>query len=383
MLKRILLMSILTLCVTALLTPALAQDDKPVEHSPTSQKAGGVKGLEKRIKHLEEMVRRQKEGRNWYDRVNLSGLVEVEAGYNKTDYKDPAIEDEKGSDLDLANVELVFDANIVNHPKGQVNGHVMLKYSDDDVYIDEGYILLSGTRQLPFYLIAGRQYVPFGHFDSHFISDPQTLVLGETNEGALVAGYRLNGSDVLDISAGAFNGKAREAGDDDTIDSLVASIKANPLPDLSLGVSYISNLASADAFNEAVVDSDNLDSIVSGWSAYVSYTFLDRWHLIAEYVGALDEFKAGELYDAADGKQRKPSAWNLELGFSLTDTLEIAARYGGSDDGADFMPESEYGAVVNWTIIENTNLGLEYLHGEFEDDVQKTDSFTAQLAIQF
>ncbi len=383
MLKKILLLSILTLCTTVLITPAIAQDDNPVAHSPTAQKAGGVKGLEKRIKHLEEMVRRQKEGQNWYDRIHISGLVEAEAGYNKTDYDDPATEDEKSADVDLTNVELVFDANVVDHPKGQVNGHVMVKYDDDDLYIDESYILLSGTKEFPFYLIAGRQYVPFGHFDSHFISDPQTLVLGETNEGAAVAGYRLNGSDTLDFSVGAFNGKAKEAGDDDTIDSLVASVKANPLADLSLGISYTSNLASADAFNEVVVDPDNLDSMVAGWSAFVSYTVFDRCHLIAEYVAALDDFKAGELYDAADGKTRKPSAWNLELGFSVTDTVEIAVRYGGSDDGADFMPESEYGAVVNWTIVENTNLGLEYLHGEFEDDVQKTDSVTAQLAIQF
>ena len=63
---------------------------------------------------------------------------------------------------------------------------------------------------------------------------------------------------------------------------------------------------------------------------------------------------------------------------------QIAARYGGSDDGgADFLPETQYGAVVNWGIFENTNLALEYLHGEFEDDAQETDSFIAQLAIEF
>lgn len=45
-------------------------------------------------------------------------------------------------------------------------------------------------------IIAGRQYIPFGNFDSHFVTDPLTLLLGETNEGALVGGYRPGGETV-------------------------------------------------------------------------------------------------------------------------------------------------------------------------------------------
>ena len=77
------------------------------------------------------------------------------------------------------------------------------------------------------------------------------------------------------------------------------------------------------------------------------------------------------------------SARNVELGFAITDALEVAVRYGGSDDGGDFLPESEYGAVLNLGLFENTNLAIEYLHGEFENDVQETDLITAQLAVEF
>ena len=70
--------------------------------------------------------------------------------------------------------------------------------------------------------------------------------------------------------------------------------------------------------------------------------------------------------------------------MAIIDNVELAARYDGSDDGgADFLPESQYGAVLNWEFFKNTNLALEYLHGEFEDDAQETDSFIAQLAIEF
>jgi hypothetical protein len=376
--KLILLLSCLIL-VCANAYPVMAQDSISSDPAELSAKVGGVKSLEDRIEQLEDAIKRQPESDKWYDRLQISGRVEVEASHGKTDFKDSAVEDEKTSDVDLATVELVVDAKIAEH----VDGHVMLKYEDDDVFVDEGFITLSGSESFPAYLIAGRQYIPFGDFDTHFVTDPNTLVLGETHEGAAVAGYRFGG-EMVDISVGAFNGRAKKMGKDEAIDSFVGSIVVSPFENLRLGASYTSNLAGSDTFNTVVVDPDNLDSLVGGWSAFVSFKFLERFKVIGEYVGALDSFKAGEIYDAADSKERKPSAWNVELGVAIIDNVELAARYEGSDDGgADFLPESRYGAVLNWGLFKNTNLALEYLHGEFEDDAQETDSFIAQLAIEF
>ena len=359
--------------------PVMAQDSISSDPSELSAKVGGVKSPEDRIKHLEDAIKRQPKSDKWYDRIQISGLVEVEASHGKTDFKDPASEDEKTSDVDLTTVELVVDAKIAAH----VDGHVMFKYEEDDLFVDEVFITLAGSESFPAYLIAGRQYIPFGNFDRQFVTDPTTLILGETNEGAVIAGYRYGG-EMVDISVGAFNGSAKESGKDEIIDSFVGSIVVNPIENLTFGASYTSNLAGSDTFNTAVVDPDNLDSLVGGWSAFLTFEFLERFKVIGEYVGALDSFKAGEIYDAADTKARKPSAWNVELGAAVIDNLGLAARYDGSDDGgADFLPESQYGAVLNWGFYKNTNLALEYLHGEFEDDAQKTDSFIVQLAIEF
>jgi len=350
--------------------------------NPEEQEAamvGGVKSLEDRVKHLEDAVKRIPESDRWYDRIQITGLIEIEAGYEKTDFKDPAMEDEKTSDMDVATAEVVAHATIAE----RVEGHVMFKYEEDDVFVDEAFIALTGTEFFPAYLVAGRQYIPFGNYDSHFVTDPNTLILGETNEGAVVVGYRYGGGRV-DVSVGAFNGDAGESGEDDTVDSFVGRIVVNPFGNLIFGASYTSNLASSDSFNEVVVDPDNLDSLVEGWSAFVGFKFFGRFKLIGEYVGALDNFKAGEIYDAADPKARKPSAWNAELGVAITDNLELAVRYDGSDDGGPgFLPETHYGAVLNWGFIKNTNLAFEYLHGEFEGDVQENDSFIAQLAVGF
>ncbi|MFO7912018.1 MAG: LbtU family siderophore porin [Desulfotignum sp.] len=111
---------------------------------------------------------------------------------------------------------------------------------------------------------------------------------------------------------------------------------------------------------------------------------LERFTFVAEYAAALDHFKAGEIYDAADTQDRKPAAWNLELGFSALENLDLAIGYGGSDDGGtEFLPEKQYGAVANWGVFDNTNLALEFLRAEFDDDAVETDTVTLQLAIEF
>ena len=190
------------------------------------------------------------------------------------------------------------------------------------------------------------------------MTDPTTLVLGETNEGAAVAGYRFGG-ELMDVSIGAFNGRVDEVGDDDTVDSFVGAVVVSPFEGVMFGASYMSNLAGSDTLSEFVTDWDgdgennDISSIVGGWSAFVTVEFLERFKVIGEYVSALDEFEPGELYDSADVEKRLPAAWNVEFGARLIDTVEVAARCGGATDGGDpasgefILPESEYGAVIN------------------------------------
>ncbi len=356
------------------LTLVLAASPEDAQGGPGDR----MRTLEERIHHLEEAIKSNPGGTGWYDRIELSGLVEVETSYVKTDFKDGATSDKDESDIDLSNVEIGIDSDIAKY----VSGHVLFKYEDNDIFLDEGLVVIDGSDSMPVYLIAGRQYIPFGFYDSHFVTDPNTTILGETNEGALVAGCRL-GDDLFDLSLGTFNGDAKESGDD-KIDSYVASIVVTPCENIAFGASYTSNLATSDSFVDKVIDPDNLQSLVDGWSAFISLGFLDRFKIIGEYVSAIDRFKAGEIYDAADVKERKPSAWNVEFGVIIIDNLELAIRYDGSyDGGSDFLPESQYGAVLNWGLFENTKLALEYMRSEFEDDFQKTDSFTAQLAVEF
>jgi len=228
---------------------AMAQD--PVTKGQAG-KAGGVTSIEDRLKTLEESTWREVPGDKWYDRIQISGLIEAEAGYSDIDSADPQV-DGATSDIALATVELAADAEIAPH----VSGHLIFLWEEDDtepVDIDEGFIILDGGDMLPLFLNAGKMYVPFGYFESHFITDPLTLELGETRESAVHVGFT---NDMLDLSVAAFNGDVQEIGDDDHIDDWVANaqwrLPQESIPGFGLviGTSYISNIAESDALTEA------------------------------------------------------------------------------------------------------------------------------------
>jgi hypothetical protein len=334
-------------------------------------------GLPERVRKLEEAMGMGDMGR-WLDRISIAGLIEVEAGYEDIDSDDPDA-DGDSSDLTLATVELGIDVDFIKH----VSGRVLLLWEEDDTEpldVDEAFIRLDGEDVLPLYLQAGKMYVPFGNFETHFISDPNTLELGETRESAAVIGYA---TDLFDLSFGVFNGDIDEEGKDDHIDSFVAgavfTLPEEAVPDLALtaGLSWISNIADSDMLTDEIAG-DEIQDKVDGLAAFLIATLNERWTLIAEYVGALDEFD-----DADPGLGGlEPKTWNFELGCAVTDDLTVAAKYEGGDDLGDLLPDEQYGIVASYGLFRYTTLSLEYLHGEFENDDER-DLVTAQLAFEF
>ena len=101
------------------------------------------------------------------DKISMGGVLEVELGYEDNE-EPPAM---KGSDIVLATVEIGIDAEI----NDKVKGHILLLWEEDDtpLDIDEGTITLTAPYGLS--LTAGKMYIPFGAYNSHFISYPFTL----------------------------------------------------------------------------------------------------------------------------------------------------------------------------------------------------------------
>jgi hypothetical protein len=363
---------------TRMLEEQLNRQGKISKEATTGPEA---QSLTERVRQIEEKMKQTGLLEKWADKITLSGLIEAEGGYQDYDYDDPAEDDEDSSDIVLATVELGVDVDITKH----VKGHVLFLWEEDDtepVDVDEGFITLDGEDVVPLYLTVGKLYVPFGNFESHFISDPLTLELGETRESALTVGYV---NEWVNVSVSAFNGDVDETGEDDHIESFVASASLSVPEEVSSnfgicgGVSYISNIADTDGLEEETPG--EIKDYVGGFHAFASLSFMDKLFLEFEYLGAVDEFEAGELsFDG--GQEFEPETWNVELAYAATDRLELAVKYEGGDDLDNFLPEDQYGAAVTYGLFENTSLSLEYLHGEFENDDER-DLFTTQLAIGF
>lgn len=343
--------------------------------------------LGKRITQLEQQLKGGGEGGNsleWLDRISMSGVIEVEAGFESLNPDDPAAEDEDSSDLSLATVELGIEGEISDH----VSGSMLLLYEDgEDIVFDEAFITLKGGDDMPLYLKAGELYVPFGSFESNMISDPLTLEIGETRETALEVGYEMNG---FHCSAYLFNGDVDEDGKDNDVDNFgmnAGYTMENDAMNLDFGIGYINNIVDSDGLNDildSAEDDISLDEYVGGIALHAVLNY-GPVTVIGEYVGATDDprWNNHDLGVSAEGD--KPSAWNAEVGY----TFEMAGKetvvgvaYQGTDNMENELPETRMSGVVAVGILENTTLALEYLHDDYEND-DEADVVTAQLAIEF
>lgn len=336
-----------------------------------------VQSLADRVDRMES----KKEGIEALDgKLSLSGLVEAEMVVSQEKKADGT--KTKSSDLALATAQLNVDAKLNQY----VSGHLAFLYEegggDDTIVIDEAFVSLTASDDTPVYAKVGRLYVPFGRFESHFISDPGTLVLGETNDTAVVAGYA---NDIAEFKVGGFKGKVKEAGKSDHINSAVASavffVPTTNEDELSLsgGVSYLSNLATSDSLEAETVG--DVADMVGGWSVFFSFAYADSFFFDAEYLGAVKDFAAAD-FSFTDLENRRPEAWNLEAAILVCEGGEVALRYGGSDETGTFLSQDEYGAALLYRFFDSTSFTVEYLYQQFQDASDNSQG-TVQLAVEF
>jgi len=333
---------------------------------------GEVENLRKRIEKLEG--RKAEPGEAFViealgKKLTLWGSIELEAHFRESGGTDST------SDLTLATAQLGVGLEITDN----IGGHIVFLHEEEDgaepIEIDEANITLFHPEKVMggrVGFFGGKLYVPFGNFSSGFISDPLTMELGETNNTAVVFQWA---NELADIKIGFFNGGVDKAGNDDMIDTLVASLTVAPAKGLKLGTSFINDLAESDI---VLVDDDNLYE--SGVGAVSVFTTLEyaAFTLDAEYLFATAKFDQALVGVGTDLTGRRPSALNIELGFVPAERWYLGARY---EKAEDFQNDpSHYGAVASFGIFKNTVIALEYL---LEDAGDTSHTVTAQLAFKF
>lgn len=304
-----------------------------------------------------------------WDRLSIGFLMELEAFAAESGGVSE-------SDLTLATLELTVDADIVEG----VSGHLGLLWEEDDTednILDEGFLTFGATDSIPFYLTAGKMYLPFGNFESVFISDPLTLELAEIRESAALVGFA---NDWVDVNAGAFNGDFQDDTDDDTIDDAFASIACAPCEDLVFGACWLSDLLDTDGFETFA---DALAGVGMYEACHAAGVYVNAQigpvTVNAEVVGAVEKIDV-------PGDKLRPLAYNIEASVPVHEKVAVGAKFEGSDDffgdvGAEKWADEQYGFVASYALNDHITLSGEYLHAEGLDDDNSRDQATVQVAV--
>jgi hypothetical protein len=377
--------------------------------------------LTDRLMHVEEQLSGMKEAKapgtghavgagflsELEKRITIDGLLEFGAAYRSTDMNDGFGGYNHGSDLSMTTVELGIEAEVndwvsagitllYEDPSGAIDTYEGIR-EETDFYVDEAIVTIANADVTPAFLKAGKMYVPFGALLTHFpddmgIDSPLTLLLGETNEKALLIGAEYAG---FTVSAYAFNGDVEEKGGGDNViesygfDANYAFEDETKELEILVGGSYISNIADSD-WNEEVLEHHDLEigDYAGGAAAYLHLGYIGLF-LDAEYMAATDTTKLYQ-HGAYYGETGKPTVWNVEFGYNYNwwRNLEIALQYAGSDDcGFLRLPRDRYGINFNQEIFDNTVLSVGYLYDEYEADDgldrNTRDLVFTQLAVEF
>lgn len=302
-------------------------------------------------------------------KFTLRGLIEAEASLTHPEGGDAE------DDARLSTVQLGLEAELTPW----LGGHVIGLWEEEDTEpaeIDEAVLVLKTPEPVGGQVLSltfGRQYLPFGKFESHMISDPLTLVLGETRSTSAVFGAE---GELWTARLGTFVGSVDD-GDADGLDTFVAALEVTPHEGVNFGVSYLSDLAESGA--ELVQDESLYDAEVQALSAFVTLTHGD-FGLSAEYLAAIDRFAADQVAGGEDLTGKRPNAWFVEASWSATDRLTLAARY---EESADYQGDARRGGgTVAYGLCDYAQVAGEYLRADTDDD-NPVHIFTAQLAIEF
>ena len=341
--------------IAAMLTPAFAAEDPTLSHR--------TERLER--SHSEQAAEPP------LSRIQLVGAIEVDAVHASAD-------DSSSDSLDVSTMELGLDTRF----SPLSTGHILLLYEEgatDAVIVDEAMITLFSP-DTAWSLTAGRLYAPFGDYSSALLSDPLTLMLGESRETALQLGW--SSADRLALLWLA-NGVTK-SGTDDRFDlwGIHLGLTTDIIPGVSLdtGLSWSSNLADSDGLQTAVAAPTALTHRVPGLALHLHLS-RGAVKLIAERVSALRRFAIADLAHGNDAA--KPAASNLEIDFAAGPRTTLAvARQQTRQAAATGLPRSLWLAAVTMTLDNHSSIGVEFAHGsDYRDDTLTV--VTLRLASRF
>ena len=339
--------------------------------------------LESRIKYLENRVAAQDEiiaakerelsalsaEDAWFNRVEIGGVLELELVN-----EDPGgVPSDTGADIATAELAIAVAINET------VTSEIVLARDDDDgIELDTATVTFEPS-DVPLAVTVGKQGVPFGVYDTNLISDPLTLVLGETTgEKALVLG-----GEAGSMSWSVFGFPGENEPEEDHVASFGGGVgwaSGTESSEISLSLSWISHIGESDTLRE-----NSYSKEVSGASASLAGRF-GAFSTLFEYVTATGDFPADEL--AFNGHGASPSALNIEAGYDFNlggNDATIAIGFSSSEEAESAgLDETLLRLGVSGNVSENVGLGVEWSRSEGYGEAEEANkALTLLLGVEF
>ncbi len=268
--------------------------------------------------------------------ISIGGVIEVEYGF-----EDLAAGNDE-NEITLATAELGFAATLNDN----FGAYLTLLYEQgengDNIAVDEA-VLTGQTIDGKYTFAVGRQYVPFGVYETAAISDPVGLDIGETNDEAIVLGANFSSGIGVSIWAADSGADGNNSG---------------------ISLSYES-----DAFNAGV---DWIEQVVEANGergiAVHALVPIGDFTLIAEHVSETDG-------------ANEASATQIELDYAVSEDLTLALAHNNIDNVGDY--DSSVTLAAEYVLAEGATIAAEYKTQDRTDNTGDDDVVTLRLAYEF
>lgn len=245
--------------------------------------------------------------------------------------------------------------------------------------IDQAFVTWHAQPEGKLAIAAGKQYLPFGRYETAMVHDPLTLDFGEGWREKSLTASRKHGN--LTLRGFVFEAKATHTPHGNKHANGYGLGVSHDTETSHLGADYLSNLAESGGFAEVNNSAESVPGI-----AVHGRTKRGRVALLGEHVFASKSFAAGDLANDSGSLTvpAKPAATHLEVAVDLNQDRTLAIAWNRTQQAAQQLglPETAYGMTYRQPLAKGLEGAVEFLQATDYDGL-KTRSLTAQVAYGF
>ncbi len=267
------------------------------------------------------------------------------------------------------------EVGITYKPNDKFDLNTVLLYEDKKFSADEAKVTWHALPDDKLDITAGKQYVPFGTFESEMVSDPITKELGETRGNAVVQASNTTGK--IHTAGYAFEGKSAQTGGTGKHKSAYGLSVGYETETASVGADYLSNLAESKFFGTGNDVTNTVPAVALHGSVKRGAVTLQ-----GEHIAAMKSFQPDDL-EGAVTVAAKPAVTHLEADVDLNNDRIVAVALNNSSNAEEIgLSKENMGVTYRQPLYKDLSGGIELMRAKGYDGVQD-NIFTAQLSYEF